>query len=303
MRLYCFILINMIISSLHAQSTKSVKDKVSIAIYGDYLQQNFSWSIAGNSNGQNPNVLSELKWKNVKLRGAGIDMKIDIVRGIFFSGTYHKARIYAGNATDTDYGEDNRTSPTYMAALESDKGHTYNYFAGLGYQYKIHPSIIISPYAGYSKARQFLSLTDPHESLQSGETSLNSTYQTNWTGPLVGLTANTVLKRWVSIQTRFSYAQRKYTGVADWNLIDEFAHPVSFRHQANGYQNQIDLQVNFQVVPKISLFIKGYYIHAETGAGTDQLFFNDGRTVQSRFNGAVNNTKEIGIGIRYRPFL
>lgn len=296
MKTCLFILFNLLLAC--SASAQPLRDKLTIAFYGDYLQEDLRWSIAGNSSGQNPNVLSEVRWKALKQRGAGLDLKIDIWSGFFFSGNYHRANIYSGSATDTDYGQDNRTAPTYQSIVRSDEGHTYSYYAGLGYRFEIN-SVVISPYAGYSKNRQFLFLSG--DAVQDGEKQLNSTYQTSWNGPRIGLDAHAAVKNWLSVKAGLSYTQSDYTGAADWNLIDAFAHPVSFKHNANGYQTNMNLQVNFQLIPKLSAFIRGNYTHSETGTGTDQLFLIDGRTLQSQFNGAVSNNKGIGIGICYHP--
>jgi hypothetical protein len=284
-----------------AQSPVPHTNKVTIAFYGDYLQEDLRWSIAGNSSGQNPNVLSELIWKDLKLRGAGVDIKVNIFQGIFFTGNYHRAKVYAGTATDTDYGADNRTSPTFMANLTSDQGHMYSYLTGLGYQLRLSSIFSLSPYLGYSKSSQFLHLTDSGAELTNGEKQLNSTYQTTWSGPLLGLTGNAGLTDRIALTAGFNYMNSKYKGVADWNLIDSFVHPVSFMHRANGYQANIDLQLSYKVIPQLSVIIQGKYRTAETGKGTDQLFLNDGRTLNSQFNGAINTGKEVSIGIVYHP--
>ena len=302
MKFYLFILLHIfLLASASGQSSGLTKDKITIAFYGDYRQENTRWSIAGNSDGQNPNVLSELQWKNLKQRGAGMDVKVDILHGIFFSGSYHRAKIYAGNVTDTDYGQDNRMSPTYQFNAESNRGHTSSYFAGLGYALELYRALVISPYAGYGRTRQFLFINDSNTTSSAGELSLNSTYHTNWSGPLAGLTVKTAMNNTIVVQADLSYLQSVYTGVADWNLIDAFAHPVSFRHLANGYQTNMSLQVNFQLLAGFSVFIKSNYRYAETGIGTDQLYLNDGRKVQSQFNGIVSTHKGFGLGISYTP--
>jgi len=284
-----------------AQSQIPYKEKVTIAFYGDYLQEDLRWSIAGNSSGQNPNVLSELIWKNLKLKGAGVDIKIDLFQNIFFTGNYHRAKAYAGTATDTDYGEDDRTSPTFLANLTSDQGHMFSYLTALGYQLRLFSILTVSPYLGYSKSRQFLHLTDSGAELTNGEKQLNSTYQTTWSGPLLGFTSTAGLTDRINVRAGFNYMNSKYKGVADWNLIDSFVHPVSFMHRANGFQVNIDLQFSYRVIPQLSVNIQGKYRNAETGKGTDQLFLNDGRTLNSQFNGAINTGKGVSIGIVYHP--
>ena len=42
-----------------------IERKLQLSFSTGHQQEDFHWSIAGNTSGQNPNVLSELKWKNV----------------------------------------------------------------------------------------------------------------------------------------------------------------------------------------------------------------------------------------------
>lgn len=291
-----------LVSAYHAnaQSAATREDKVVIAVYGDYLHENLDWSIAGNSNGQNPNVLSEVRWKDLKLRGTGLDVLVNIWSGIIFKGQYHRGTIYSGNATDTDYSQDNRTNPSYHADLNSDEGYAYNYSAALGYRFKVLPVFFVTPYAGYNKSRQSLFLKEFNDQTPDGEKKLNSTYQTNWTGPMIGFDAALALRDWLSLKGSLSYAQMKYRAAADWNLIDAFAHPDSFKHNADGYEAAVVLQLDFRVTSSLSAFIRGNYTHAETGTGTDELFLVDGASVKSQFNEAVRSSKGAGIGIRYQ---
>lgn len=286
--------------SAKAQSAALKEDKIVIAVYGDYLKENLDWSIAGNSSGQNPNVLSEVRWKNLKLRGTGLDVQVNIWSGIIFKGLYHRGTIYSGNATDTDYSQDNRTSPSYQASLNSDQGYSYTYTAALGYRFKLLPVFLITPYAGYNKSRQSLFLKEFNDQTPDGEKKLNSTYQTNWTGPVIGFDAALALRNWLSLKGSLNYTQMKYRAAADWNLIDAFAHPDSFKHTADGYETAATVQLDFRITSPLSVFIRGSYTHAETGTGTDELFLVDGGSVKSQFNEAVRSSKGAGIGICYR---
>jgi hypothetical protein len=283
-----------------AQSTNFQKDRVVIAAYGDYLDENLHWSIAGNSSGQNPNVLSEVSWKNLKMRGIGLDVQVNIWSGIFIKGNYHRADIYDGNATDTDYALDNRTNPTYRAVLNSNEGYVYDYSAALAYRFIFPNRLSVSLYAGYHKSRQSLFLKDADNGTDEGELKLNSTYLTSWTGPMIGCETMIGLKKWLSLKATFNYAQTNYHAFADWNLIDAFAHPVSFEHNADGYETTVALQLNFQVIPAFSIFARGNYTGAATGTGTDQLFLVDGRSVTSQLNEAVRNSRGAGLGICYK---
>lgn len=282
-----------------AQRAEFKDDKFVIAAYGNYVQDNLRWSIAGNSNGQNPNILSEVHWKNLKLRGAGLDVQVNIWSGIIFKGQFMRNTIYSGSAADTDYSADNRTNPTYQASLNCDQGYSLHYAAALGYRLKLLPALAVTPYAGYHKSRQLLWLEQFNDESPAEQKKLNSTYQTNWAGPMIGFDVALAINEWLNMKTKLSYAQIKYLAEADWNLIDAFAHPVSFRHTADGYDAMLVLQADFRIISPLSAFIRVNYTHGATGTGIDKLFLVDGQTLKSQFNEVVRNSRGAGIGICY----
>jgi hypothetical protein len=275
-------------------------NKVEIETYGDYRSEDFHWSIAGNSMGQNPNVLSEVKWKNIKSAGIGLDIRLNIWSPVFFKGSYQHTFIKNGTVNDTDYSKDNRTEPSYRADLNASEGFIYTYKLAAGYEFEISQRFLISLYAGYVKNSQQLHLKDFNEDTTSDVKKLNSVYQTHWTGPVIGAEANFILTNQLSVQGMIDYQQMKYKAVADWNLIDAFAHPVSFRHTANGYGTEGLIKVSYHFTPVVSAFIRGNYYYAHTGKGMDDLFLADSTELQSQFNGAARQGGGLGIGVSLR---
>lgn len=282
--------------AVNAQSTRIQKPVLMIGFYGDYHIEDFRWSIAGNSNGQNPNVLSEVIWKDLKGPGVGLDAQLNIWSSFSLEGSYHKTFIRSGKASDTDYADDDRRNPVYMANLNSAGGYTDQYSATLGYALKINEMLEVSPRAGYTGSRQSL-LLKHFEEEEDFQQKLNSTYKVSWAGPMIGLRFESFLEKRLSVTAGIDYKQLKYHAEANWNLIDAFAHPVSFKHHANGFELQALLQLNYQLSPLISAFIRGDYYYAETGKGTDELFLVDGQQLKSQFNTAVRKGRGAGVGI------
>lgn len=273
------------------------KNTIELQVYGAYSTADFDWSIAGNSMGQNPNVLSEVRWKNIKGPGMGLDIRLNIWSPIFLKVKYQRNSIKSGKVSDTDYASDNRTNPGYQANLNSNEGFSYNYAAVGGYEFKLSPSLKLSPFAGYLKDAQHLHLKDFKDETDPAIKTLNSTYRASWTGPVIGIEANLRLSNQLSINGILNYKQLKYKATADWNLIDAFAHPVSFRHTANGNGTDGLLQVNFRFNPVFSVFVRGNYSYSNTGKGTDELFLVDNQTVQSQFNGATRHGAGLAAGL------
>jgi len=108
--------------------------KLLVRVSAGYERQDFRWSIAGNSAGQDPNIYSELKWHGV----GGPSGKVDLQWKpwgrwrVFASGSRVFTRT--GSFTDTDYGLDNRYDPIYRAQFNAATGHSETVSAGIGYQ-------------------------------------------------------------------------------------------------------------------------------------------------------------------------
>lgn len=274
-----------------------LSNTLAVSLYGDRQSEDFRWSIAGNSAGRNPNILSEVSWKNVKTNGIGADVQLNICAGIFIKGNYHHSFIFAGTATDTDYAQDNRSAPTYNATLNSNEGSAFAYLTALGYEIIKQQRIKLKAYAGYTKNRQFLHLKEFNQQTNPDLKTLNSTYQTSWTGAMIGADTRFTLNRLLSATALLDYQQLNYNGHADWNLIDAFAHPVSFKHTAKGFAAEAVLSFDFQLSSVFAVSLRGTYSHAETGKGTDKLFLIDGQQQLSQFNGAKRTNKGVGLGI------
>lgn len=295
MKRYLICALLMLCFSVYGQPAKEQPNRWNFSFYGDDSSENFQWSIAGNSNGQNPDVLSEVIWTKLKGAGVGLDVDLNIWSHIFFKGSYHKAFIRSGTATDHDYAADGRTQPTYSAFLKSDEGRTSRYSIALAYEVKLHELLTVMPYAGYGDNRQMLWLKNFQE--EKGSKKLNSSYQTDWTGPLAGIDLQVARLRRINLNAGLSYQQLRYTGRADWNLIDAFIHPLSFKHTARGFESQVLLRLSFRINSMCAVYLRGEYRYAETGKGIDRLFLADGQERESRFNGAVRKVKGIGAGI------
>src|ERR1700742_430032 len=54
---------------------QAAEGRLEVCLSTGYERQDFRWSIAGNSAGQDPNVYSELKWRAVGGPAVGLDLK------------------------------------------------------------------------------------------------------------------------------------------------------------------------------------------------------------------------------------
>jgi hypothetical protein len=263
---------------------------------GGYRQENLRWSIAGNSAGQDPNIYSELKWRRVG--GVAVDGALRYGLGGRWTFFAEGERVFtlAGRVSDRDYAGDNRTLPVYSGDFQASKGYGYWLAAGAGYRLWPGKRLEIVPAAGYGVSGQHLTITDPGGFFPF----LNSYYQTRWYGPLVRATG--IWRpggRW-TVQEVFTYHQVSYRATADWNLIPDFSHPVSFRHRADGFGVEDELGVYYRVGRWVELGLSMSGFVWETGAGIDALYHSDGTSQQTRLNEVVTSGFGVRFGARFR---
>jgi hypothetical protein len=267
-----------------------------VAVAGGFHQQNFRWSIAGNSAGQSPNIYSELKWRRVG--GPAVDAALRYGMGrrwVFFA---EGLRVFtcAGRVSDRDYAGDNRTNTVYDQAFAGSNGYGYSLAAGGGYRVWPGGRFELVPDIGYGVSGQHLTITDPGGLYDF----LNSYYQPSWFGPLLRVRALWRPRgRW-QVTGAVTYHQVSYRAKADWNLIQDFNHPVSFRHRADGYGVEGELGIRYRVSQRIDLLLAANGFNWETGKGIDELYRSDGTSQQTQLNEAVLNGFGLRAGAKWR---
>jgi hypothetical protein len=275
---------------VEAQIPHQLQPRLTVSLAGAYSSQDVSWSIAGNQSGQKPNIYSELKWNNQ--RGVGINAigRYRVYKSIFIRVAYERYAISNGHVTDTDYGADDRTDERFYVKLPTTKGISQDLNGIAGYEFNINDRLSVDAAAGYVESRQHLYLNDD-------ETQLNSSYTTNWYGALLLLRPVYSPCERLKISAAISYSQLKYKASANWDLINEFAHPESFRHNANGYGLGSALNLGYRLTNCIGLSAGANVYRYETGNGIDKLFLANGQTRTTQFNGAVRQGYSFNCGI------
>lgn len=248
-----------------------------------YQTENFHWSIAGNSSGQDPNIYSELKWKNIAGPGYFMALQWNFWNRFSVSGTYNQSYTSRGTSNDTDYHGDNRTDPVYDQNFSSNKGGTKAWQAGLGYAILKTKILSLTPSIGYGISSQSYFLVG-NEGVYG---ILNTSYGSNWKGPFIQVNSSINLLKKLNADIDITYNQVKYHADADWNLITGFQHPRSFSDAADGYGINAAASLSYAIAPHLKAMAGVAYFNWQTGDGTDSLYLTDGETDYTRFNGAV----------------
>ncbi|HXB07425.1 MAG TPA: hypothetical protein VNW04_09925 [Puia sp.] len=266
------------------------------ALSGGYRQENLHWSIAGNSAGQAPNIYSELKWRHVG--GFAVDgaLRYGFGRRWVFFAEGSRMFTSTGRVSDKDYAGDNRTNNIYEEDFAGSNGYSMTIGAGAGYRLWPGGRFELTPSLGYGVSGQHLTITDPG----GFYTFLNSSYQTSWFGPFVrGAGRWRPGGRWV-IDGIVTYHQVTYRANADWNLISDFSHPVSFRHRADGFGIEGELGVRYSVCRRVEVLAAMNGFAWETGTGIDELYHPGSPSQQTQLNEVVMDGLGFRLGMRWK---
>ena len=277
--------------------TASAQDslpKWEIKPYAGVQQSRFDWSIAGNAAGNSPNVLSELIWKNIKGPSFGLDIKYHITDRFSIKATNQYSSISKGEAEDTDYADDNRQSAFYFDLLNANKGYLYHADLQLSYQLLKFGQFNINPIAGLSYQQQKFYLLESANNPDSK--GLNSTYGARYKGFDFG--AELVLKmQKFSIGATVLGGFYTYSAKANWNLIPDFAKPISFTHKANSFSLSGDINLAVPLNKSLRIDVDYKINNINTYSGVDKAYFNSRSTEETQFNGANFRKNAVLLGL------
>jgi hypothetical protein len=274
---------------------QALEKKLELSLSTGHQQEDFHWDIAGNINGRNPNVLSELKCKKISGQDYSAILQWNIWRRFSLSGAYRRVNVRSGSVSDTDYAGDNRTQPTYQENFSDNKGSTTVWGAGAGYIIFNNNLFTLIPYAGYGINKQSLYIVD-----NSGRfPGLNSSYDTRWNGPFVKVSSSVKIWHALKLAADFTYNQVNYSAVGNWNLINEFQHPVSYRHAAKGYGIDASARLIYKINPNIGITLGYGYFNWQTGNGTDQLYLSSGQVDKTQLNGVWRSGYRVNGGLAF----
>ncbi len=261
-----------------------------------YSAENLDWSIAGkNANAEAINILSELDWK--KTGGVYLDLhgKWRVWKDLFVHASFSKTFVTSGTVSDTDFSKDNRGDTLFHDTFNSNKGGVICYNAAVGYKFHFLKKHSIAPFAGYGNDSQSLYIFRDNGNVQGD---LKSTYQTKWNGFLVGLNLGICLNEKLTAGGQITYHQVSYSAEADWNLVTDFKHPVSFEHHAKGYGITTEAGLEYLMSKKISAMFTirhGYWV---TGKGTDTLYRSNGNIAVTQLNSVHRSNLTFSAGVQ-----
>ncbi|UCG14184.1 MAG: TonB-dependent receptor [Deltaproteobacteria bacterium] len=280
-----------------------------------YRLDEFDWNIAGNNNGNNPNVLSELTWDDLEIFQVKIALETIISKVLYVRGSFDYGWILDGVNQDSDFSGDNRTLEWSRSNNSADDGNVLDASLGFGYQFRLaKDKFRITPLVGFSYHEQNLTITDGVQTVSEPALAppgvsppplgpfagLDGTYDAEWIGPWVGIDLLFRPNEKLSIITTFEYHWAYYEAKANWNLRTDLAHPKSFEHDANGDGIFISAGFYYAVDDQWSVDLILSYQDWSTDQGTDRIFFADGTQSETQLNEVNWQSCAIMLGFAYR---
>lgn len=250
-----------------------------ISLDAGFRRDSLDWNIADYDN--SPNVLSELTWRDLNIFQVKGEMAGANVEHIYFRATFDYGWVLSGENQDSDYDGDNRTLEFSRSINGVDGSSVWDLSLGFGQEFSFgnkgqHRFI---PQAGLSYNSQNLRMSNGHQVIPGPGPipGLRSSYDATWAGLWLGADTLLDLRESGNLRLRLEYHWKAwYSANANWNLRDEFAHPVSFEHEAVG--EGLLLGLAWRGAPIRKRWVLGadltYQIWT-TDSGTDRVYWSD----------------------------
>jgi len=282
-----------------------------MSLGADYRLAKFDWSIAGDLAGANPNVLSELTWRDLEIPQVNAVARVGFGDNVVLQAYGDYGQIINGENQDSDYLGDNR-SLEFSRSNNDGRGNIDDLNVALGYHFLAFDPLAghyahITPLAGYSLHHQNLKIKNGVQTIPATGplADLDSRYDAQWEGPWVGLNLRLEAGTRTALLIDMAYHWADYSAEADWNLRDDLSHPVSYRHDTNGRGVVAVLGVIHTLSRHWEVLTRIESQHWSTDSGVDTVYLVDTSSgavsaTTTRLNGVHWKTRLLGVAAIYR---
>jgi len=253
------------------------------------------WNIAGDSNGMNPNILTEYTWPDLYIVQIKTKANVVLNNRIVLDGMVAYGEIYSGDNRVSEYDGDNRTTESSRTDNSGDEGETLDLSGGLGYRFYLGEKddyfeldrFWVTPLVGYSYHEQNLNIKEGVQIIDTGGMlglgpfpGLDSPYDLEWKGPWFGVELAGRKDR-LSGTFRFEYHLTDYYGEGVLNLQPTFR---KYEHDADGQGMVFNIGLGYQINDNWRLNFSADLQDWDTDSGIHTLFLTDGTTRTNRLN-------------------
>jgi hypothetical protein len=261
---------------------------------GGYRVDDLDWNIAGDTSGNNPNILSELTWDDIESYQVKLEGRMVWPRRIALRGSLAYGWIFDGDNQDSDYLGNHRSFEFSRSNNSTDDDDVWDASVAVGYPLRFGKTVIgtVTPLVGYSHHEQELNITDGRQTIPNlgPFPGLDSTYDIEWEGPWIGIDLHFQAAELKSFAHRFEtyvtyeYHWTDYDAEGNWNLRGDLDHPKSFNHDTDCEGFIIKAGFDFRFNQHWALNVNFDYLDWSTDEGTSKIFFADGSNAKTRLN-------------------
>ena len=306
----------------HSSMARDRMDSLDLEMNIGSRVDQFDWNIAGDSYGNNPNVLSELTWENLEIAEVNGKGRLIMINNHAPFGGMAKVKvnygeIQSGDNQDSDYEFDNRIGEWSRSNNRADDGSVFDFTTGAGLVFRSRSGkVMVSPLAGYSYHAQYLTIHDGYQTISldnpfSTSTAydpppagpfagLDSTYDAVWNSGWIGVDLELSPARFLEIHGFVELHSAEYRAEANWNLRSDLEHPVSFKHESNeaaGVVTGIGAKFgNGPLLVNLDLLYQKW----QAKDGIDIFYLNDGKTSTSLLNEVNWESFSVSAGLTVR---
>ncbi len=270
------------------------------------------WSIASDISGNaTPNILSELTFADIEYETfesqGTLRFNRGFLAGVQIQGRYQAGEASAGTNQDSDYDGDNRTQEYSRSYSDAEGSEMTRFDLIFGYRFRLGDAWTLIPKLAYTYNEQLLKMTNGVQvldtrthalSLGPFEGNLNSSYTAEWEGVWFGGALEwRIPSHRLSLELQGHW--QDYYAEANWNLREDFAHPVSFAHwsEATGFRWTLHYQFYFH--KHFSAWIQATAEDFEADPGRDVVYFADGSRGATRLNGVTWESSGYAMGVEF----
>lgn len=275
-------------------------NQAAVDVSSGYRLDSLNWSIAGNTQGRNPNILSELSWQDLQMATLGAGGRYQYQRWLLEAEVQY-GYIYSGKNQDSDYYFNNRRGEFSRSNNGSD-GDTIDFSIAVGLPIDLgikqgwQQTLI--PRAGYSFHQQRLTIINGYQTIPANGpfNGLNTSYDSQWNGGWVG--ASLISEQQQRLRIDISYHLPNYYAEANWNLRQDLAHPKSFEQWANGHGISIGMQVRIPY-KKLELIAAYKLRRWSSEPGHHRVYLASGQGISTQLNDVNWSSQQLSIGLEY----
>lgn len=288
---------------------------LSVGLSTGYRIDKLDWNIAGNPQGSNPNILSELAWSDLHIYQLKLANRTVIKDRVYLRCHLDYGWVTSGDNQDSDYNGDNRTGEYSRSLNGVDGNHVWDGSVGVGPRFLfLDTAVAVCPMIGYAVSEQDLNIVDGYQAFTAPPATtptgpfpgLDSRYQTRWNGPWIGVDfayAMPCTSGWLTtIKVVFTgeYHWVEYEADANWNLRNDFSHPVSFTHDADGNGWVAGAALVLKMKNHWGINLGMNFKEMTTDEGLDRTYFRNGTVTETRLNEVCWRSFAIDAGVSYQ---